>query len=281
MSKQPKTSVPLATILVIGVVYTLIIVWLPSDVFWITDGGNKFIQVQSMRLSGLPDVSIQYPAKDIDPDLTFFPYCGHHFKKVGDKIYSFYPPYFALVSLIFFHFLGVGGIYVIPVLASTGCLVFTFLIVRQLGHQIKSTWALLILAFCSPLLFYSVTFWEHSLAMMFSTLCFLLVIRSRESSHPERLLLLAGTVLGLSTVFREEGYLLLCAIAVGVVYAFPVRRRGVFLLIGWFLVMIPIWIIQHHLYDHFLGIHAVIYSSALSGPGDALSLFNPANTISN
>ncbi|MBW1896673.1 MAG: hypothetical protein JRI47_06410, partial [Deltaproteobacteria bacterium] len=106
-------------------------------------------------------------------------------------------------------------------------------------------------------------------------------IRSRESSHPERLLLLAGTVLGLSTVFREEGYLLLCAIAVGVVYAFPVRRRGVFLLIGWLLVMIPIWVIQHHLYDHFLGLHAVIYSSALSGPGDALSLFNPANIVSN
>ena len=95
-----KTYWHLGIILVAGLVYSLVVASLPLDVFWIIDGGNKFIQIQSMEMSGFPDVSVRYPSRDIDPELTFFPYCGHHYREVGDKIYSAFPFYFPLVSLV-------------------------------------------------------------------------------------------------------------------------------------------------------------------------------------
>lgn len=268
-------------ILIAGIVYSLLIACLPLDVFWITDGGNKFIQIKSMALSGLPDVSVQYPAKDIDPDLAFFPYGGHHFREIGGKIYSAYPFYFPLLSLIPFRVFGIAGLYVLPVLSSILCLILTCFMVHRIYGQTKCRAALVVLAFFTPFLFYSLTFWEHTLATMFFTLCLLLMIKSRKNQDAGRQLLLAGLSLGLSTVFREEGYLLFCALAAGALFAFDNKQNVLPLIIGWLLVMVPVWILQQKLYHHFLGLHTLTYHDSFSSIGGILGLFNPADVLAN
>jgi len=276
-----KPYVHFGLILLVGLVYSLIIARLPLDAFWIIDGGNKFIQVQSMALSGWTDPSVHYPAKDIDPDLAFFPYCGHHYKVIGDKIYSAFPFYFPLVSLVPFRLLGMAGLYLIPLVSSLLCLALTCGILFQLRERRECSIVLLLLAFCTPFLFYSVVFWEHTLAAMLSTLCLLLVLKSREAEHSAIGLLAAGFALGLSTVFREEGYLLFCAVFAGFLYAFHRRSRLIFLVLGWLLVMVPIWTLQYDLYHHFLGIHALIYNASFSSLGGTLRLLDPAYTLGN
>ena len=45
---------------------------LPPQVFWITDGGNRYIQVQSFARQGPPEIA--WPARRLDPQLRFFPW---------------------------------------------------------------------------------------------------------------------------------------------------------------------------------------------------------------
>ena len=195
----------LLVILLIGLLYGLIVAVLPKDVFWIIDGGNKFIQIQSMAMSKFPDFSVHYPAKDIDPGLDFFPYCGHHYKVIEGSIYAVFPFYFSLVSLLPYLLLGIQGIYILPVLASLLCLLITHFLLRQVRYEDKYGLGLLLLAFCSPLFFYSLTFWEHSLAAMLVACSFLFILKSRVSEKQGWLLLASGFLLGISTILREEG----------------------------------------------------------------------------
>jgi len=268
-------------IIMTGLIYGMIIYILPKEAFWITDGGNKFIQVKNIALSGFGDFSIPYPAKDLDPELTFFPYCGHHFQKIGDKIYSFYPFYFPLISFFFYHFFGIAGIYVLPLLSSTLCLIVTYLILRQLNCPDQYGIAVPILGFCTPIFFYSLTFWEHSLAMMLSTSSLFLILKSRQSRKEATILLFAGLLMALSTILREEGYILLFSIVVSFIFSFHPGRNITFLSLGWLAIMIPIWILQHNLFGHCLGLHAAVYSSALSHPGSIFTADNVLGKLSN
>ena len=141
---------------------------LPKDSFWITDGGNRFIQLQSMLRTG--GLGIEYPAESLDPGRTFFPRGGHHFQKHGDVTYSFYPFYFSLIVAPFYRLLGGIGLYVLPLLGTLLTLIMSCKILHALGLRHLDTQLVVVLAFCTPIFFYSLTFWEHTVAVSLSTL---------------------------------------------------------------------------------------------------------------
>jgi 4-amino-4-deoxy-L-arabinose transferase-like glycosyltransferase len=268
MTKPSKATLILTAI---ALIYGLLLVVLPKSSFWITDGGNKFIQVQNLATHGR--LTLDYPAAELDPEARFFPFAGHHFHRLSDGIHSFYPFYFPLLSLPGFKLFGIAGIYLLPMLAGLLVVALARRLDRDLAVSDTSGWGSLLLAFGTPLLFYSLTFWEHTLALFFSTAALVLLVRELRRDKSAFAYACAGVLLGLSTILREEGYILLLAVLPAGVWVGRSRgwrnllRQWSPVALGWLAVMGPVWILQTHLYGHFLGIHWAIYGELSQGTG--------------
>jgi hypothetical protein len=229
--------------------------------FWAGDEGNKFIQLQSFALSGLDGIQIPYSGSQMDPEARFFPDAGNHFIRIGNGFYSYYHFYFSLITLPFYQIAGFPGIYFIPLIFSFICFLLTAWLTR-IFYQEKSTIAVLLLALSTPFLFYTITFWEHTFAVALTTASLLLVLKPPAPSAMR--CFLAGGLVGISTVFREEGYVFFGA---AVLAAFIVYRRRYRLILhavgGWLLFLLPLFVFQHQLYGHPLGAHALMNPSPL------------------
>jgi hypothetical protein len=235
---------------------------LPPQVFWITDGGNRYIQVQSFARQGPPE--IVYPARPLDPELRFFPWSGHHFQAVGGRVVSYYLPYFALLSLPGYRLAGAAGLYLLPLAAAIATLLLFPLLLEEAGLAAARAPATLVLGLGTPLLFYGMTFWEHSLAILPALAAVVLLLRAGRLGRT-REALGAGLLLALSTVLREEGYVLTLALLAAFLWTYRVPRLGAALAGAWLAVMAPVWWLQHRLFGAALGIHAAAYG-ALAAP---------------
>jgi len=81
----------------------------------------------------------------------------------------------------------------------------------------------------------------------------------------------AGCLLGLSTVLREEGYVLVVALLAAFLWAYRAARPAVAFGAGWLGVMAPVWWFQHSLFGTAFGIHAAAYravGAAAAGAAD-------------
>jgi len=245
--------------------FAAVVLILPKDSFWITDGGNRFIQLQSLQRTG--QLSIEYPAEAIDPYKTFFPRGGHHFQQHDDAIHSFYPIYFSLIVSPFYRVLGGVGLYVLPLLGTLLTLIMSCKILNELGDRRRDGQTVLVLALCTPIFFYSLTFWEHTLAVGLSTLAIYYLLRILNGQHLKWGAAVSGVLLGVSTIFREEGYIIFVAIVVAMSLLIYQKRapflRGSLLhvVLGWGAVMLPVGWFQYATYGNVLGIHAAVYSS--------------------
>jgi hypothetical protein len=261
---------------------------LPQEVFWITDGGNRYIQVQSFARYGPP--AIGYPGRGIDPGLRFFPWAGHHFQLVGGRVVSYYLPYFALLSVPGFRLAGVAGIHLLPLAAAIATLCLFPLLLAEVGLADLRAPAILLLGIGTPLLFYGITFWEHSLAVCLALAAVTLLLRAGRLARPgdapaapdpkaappaavmpaPRLIatasgvpaaFVAGCLLGLSSVLREEGYVLAAALLVVFPWVYRAAPPAAAFGAGWLVVMAPAWWFQHRLFGTVFGIHAAAYQA--------------------
>jgi len=128
-----------------------------------------------------------------------------------------------------------------------------------------------LMGFGTPLLFYAASFWEQTPALLFSSLAlfFSLKVLTGGKSNCTNFLL-AGFMLGLSTMLREEGYVILAALSCGFLLCGQWRRLPL-LMAGWGLVMMPVWIFQYFHYGSIFGAHAAVYSG-LAGTLSPVSL---------
>jgi len=251
--------------LAVTLFFAALVLVLPKDSFWITDGGNRFIQLQSLLRTGQFD--IEYPAKSIDPDKTFFPRGGHHFQQHDDAIHSFYPIYFSLIVSPFYRVLGGVGLYVLPLLGTLLTLIMSCKILNELGDRRRDWHSVLVVAFCTPIFFYSLTFWEHTLAVGLSTLAIYYLLRILNGQYLKWGAAVSGMLLGVSTILREEGYIIFAAIVVAMSLlifrerAHSLKRTLLHLVLGWGAFMLPIGWFQYAMYGNALGIHAAVYSA--------------------
>ncbi len=257
-------SVPLVLGFVL-IAYVCFLWLMPEDCFWITDGGNKFIQLKSFSESG--SIAVVYPAEDIDPQRRFFPRGGHHFKSINGKMYSFYPPYFSLISAPLYNLFGWNGIFIIPLFSTIACLFFVSKMARFLRLP-KERILLILSAFATPLFFYSLTFWEHTLAVLLSTASVYLALLALSGTRPGLFLSLAGGLIGAAAAFREESYVLLAAMAGALMVCSNHKRSSSLfaLALGFLSAALPLWIFNYLTYGHILGLHPVIYSELPGGP---------------
>ncbi|OGV39895.1 MAG: hypothetical protein A2020_15870 [Lentisphaerae bacterium GWF2_45_14] len=230
------------------------------DSFWISDCGNKFIQTENFLRTG--KLNIDYPAHDVDPDMNYFPYGGHHFMKKDGKIFSFYPPCFPLISAPFYRFFGFFGLYIIPALSAALIAGLSALLFRSSGLKRWNIIGPLAAVLLTPILFYGMVFWEETPAVALATLAILICIkplrRKRKTSLP---FIAAGLILALSTVLREEGYILFVALFAGLLFQARDKKACVFISLGFSAGMVPLWVFQYLEWGHVLGSHFQTYSS--------------------
>ncbi|MCP3965768.1 MAG: hypothetical protein GY750_03870 [Lentisphaerae bacterium] len=260
-SEQNKYRWILLTgIIIIAVSYMVIGALLPAHVFWISDGGNKAIIVQNIERTGSD--SINYPAQRYDKLKDYFPDSVFHFNKRGNKIHSIFSCYFPRMSVPLFKAMGWSGLYILPMLCGLCLLVISILLVKRLKLPPLCELSLPLLAFATPLFFYSLTFWEMTPAVLLSTIAIMLLFKDEKHFSPNIIqCFCCGFILGLAVILREEAYVLSTSVLLALFFS---RKRFHKLLpcgFGLALPVFPLWLFQLLRHGHILGLHGSTYHS--------------------
>ncbi|MDX1584802.1 MAG: hypothetical protein R3338_14480, partial [Thermoanaerobaculia bacterium] len=257
---------PLATplhLFVILLILAAISIALPLDSFWITDNGNRWIQMESLWRSG-GEIWIDYPARPIDPSLHFFPRGGHHFLIERGKVASFYPTAYPAVAALLFPIFGLGTRIVLPLAGTLMLLSICVMISSRL--ELPRGPLLWLVAFATPICFYSLVFWEHTLATALAMAALWLAWRSHPSAA-----VMAGILLAGSTVLREEGYLFAAALLVWILLEKRWLKMAAFLA-GLISILAIHWYTLHSTHGSILGPHVSKYVDLEGGTAPATKL---------
>lgn len=235
-----------------------------SDVFWATDEGYKFLEVHGFQ-GPATGLSLEIPAAVLDPGHRFLPFGWPEVHLREGRAVCFYAPWFPLISVPGYRFLGLPGLLLLPLFGSLATLAVLGLVLREVGLGGRASWVFPVFAVGTPLLPYGITFWEHSLSVFASLLGLLLLARNLAAGHrlPN---LLAGLSLAAGTALREEGYVL-TASALIVLVVFRRFRAAAWLATAYFVALTPVWLAQVHLTGSPLGLHARVYDE-LQRPGE-------------
>jgi len=258
--RKQATSVAIAAFVVVGAAYVLSFVLIPSDGFWINDNGCKFIQLQGMIRTGYKDFSIPWPGQDVDPSFTCNPLPPPFGHVVDGKLYGTYSPVFALISSVPYRVFGCIGLYIIPLLAGLLTLPAAWILAGRLSsaaaaRPVTRPLAICFVALGTPIWFYSLTFWEHTLAACLTTWSVLFCVRHLEKRSIVRLAA-AAALCASAVYFRDDLYLF--GVAMGVVLIVFGKQKGRNILvfaIAFVLALLPLWLFQWFALGHPLGHH--------------------------
>lgn len=241
--------------------------FVPLEGFWITDDANRYLQTANFAAHGRLD--IVHPGARLDPGGRHVPLAGHHFQRRGGRLYSFYPFAFPILAWPGYALTGIPGLYLFPLLGFAACaaLLASELRRRGVGPRLLP-WLAPLLLCATPLVFYALVFWEHTLATALFTGGMWLALHAGDQRHPGLWRRLgAGAILGGATVLREEGYVLTAAFALGWVVSHPGRRAAVgTVLAGWVAIVLPWWMVNLRLFGNVLGLHASVYAALPPSP---------------
>jgi hypothetical protein len=245
----------------IGVLYVTLIFggWLgPLNAFWSSDQGVKLIQVFSLLLNKYRTNALLYPGQVYDPQALFSPLRGQYLWR-GGQAYAMFSAPFAYLSSIPFFLAGYPGLYLIPILSTLLTLRAYSMIARCC---LSPAWVLagvVILALASPLFFYTLTFWEHTAAVLLVTSALALALDGMRSSNA-RPLLIAGLFLGAAAWLRNEVILSIPALGLALLV---VRPPGMWRVSFWIgggaaLTIGLLLVFNQASYGSFLGPHVLV-----------------------
>lgn len=179
----------------------------PPEVFWSLDEGGKFIHLQSIIQSGNVDGTIIYPGRFLDTKLEFIPL--YFWSQTGDKLYSWWPLGFPLITIPFYLMLGSAGLYFVPALFGALTSVLIGVIARMVatGKRWLPVSAAVITGLATPVTFYSTTFWEHtfSTALLIGGIGLILQAWKKQQSY---FIIIASLLFSFSTYFRTDTFVL-------------------------------------------------------------------------
>jgi hypothetical protein len=151
-------------------VYAAALTIMPKGAFWSPDEGAKFIQMHSIGWQDGIRYGIAYGGRGVDPHLDFYPsHC--RFEDLypvpldGGQVKFHWPLWFPLVSRGVASLFGLTGLYIIPLLSGwMVALVAGYLMARWL--PVLAPAAIVAVGLATPIAFFSLTFWEHTLATL-------------------------------------------------------------------------------------------------------------------
>ncbi|MFO7627643.1 MAG: hypothetical protein R6V62_10315 [Candidatus Fermentibacteraceae bacterium] len=172
----------LPLLLILGLFLTAFALMLPPDSFWCMDEANRFLQTHALTLNRatLPP-ELPYPGRELitDPALLerLRPLPAQYgFMREG-RLYSQYTPILAVIALPFYMLFGPFGIYIPPLAGGLALALVLAGVLRSRGVSSRTSLLLAILA--TPIPFYSLTFFSHSIALFLTLESMLLLRRGR------------------------------------------------------------------------------------------------------
>jgi len=202
--------------LVVAVVYALSLWGMPKHVFWMPDEGAKLFELESCGLSWRDGVTYRIPfaGQSLVPGYEFLPgfdvYPTPSVAADGSLYLAFDTPVvFPLLSAPFYRVFGAPGLYALPVLSGWLTALLAGVLASWFAAGLAAP-AVLLVGLATPVWFYSVVFWEHTLATLFGLFGVCLVVRA-----PRRLesLVFAAPAILVATMLRSEMALLGAALA--------------------------------------------------------------------
>jgi 4-amino-4-deoxy-L-arabinose transferase-like glycosyltransferase len=216
-----------AILLIVYLLLTMLV--LPPDVFFMGDQGPKFLGVQSWAESGFTDGSIPYPGAVLDPEERFAPsnpdFLSPAFQHRNGRTYAKWTELFLLPNALLFALFGYRGLYLLSLLPAVGTALLSADVARRLDLS-RPPLVALVTGLATPVLFYAIEFWEHSLAVFFATAGLALFVAAVQRGDTPRAWLLAGGLLmGLAPILRAELYFLPVALGLAAILLWRSPRR--------------------------------------------------------
>jgi hypothetical protein len=180
---------------------------LPARTFFAGDSGVKLIVVRN---------AIEHPTHPLDIDL---PRVGNQpvdfldpfFQVHGDHADAATPDLFPLISAPLIARFGIRGAFVLPALGY----LLTILAIASLGVALDErrsrTMLLFVAVACTPLLFYGLEFWEHTLAVGVAAAATVLCV----TRHSRLTLFTSGVLLGIAVLLRPEAVWYAVSVVIG------------------------------------------------------------------
>jgi hypothetical protein len=190
----------------LGVVYAT-----PNDAYWIVDCAGKGMLAEQLLRSGYRDLRLPYPAASLDPEGVAFPLPPPFaVAQAGGFVWQ-YPPAFSGLAAPFLAILGRAGLRWPAALGTGACAALFVLWTAPAWGRRWAALGGLALAFATPLFFYGVTVWEHSLTIALSLGAWVVL-----AGGGRRRRALAGLLVAAACVLRAELALMGVALAFAV-----------------------------------------------------------------
>lgn len=188
----------------------------PREAYWINDCGNKALVAKRLLETRFTAAAFTRPGAALDPDGRWFPIPPPFAVAREGRFVSAYPPALPALAAAGLALLGPRGLRLPAALGTAAsAALFALWAAPALGRRAACAGALL-LGLASPLFFYGVTVWEHSLTVALSLSAWLLLSQPVASRW-----LCAGALVAAATWLREE----LVLMAVAVLAAALLRRQ--------------------------------------------------------
>ncbi|MFQ5416682.1 MAG: hypothetical protein ACE5FL_06495, partial [Myxococcota bacterium] len=270
-ARHTGALVPWACATIVFLVSLGVVAGSPGDGVWTVDCGSKELQARRLVDTGYRAFDLGYTARALDPSGRWFPVPSPYALRRGDRYFAQYPVAYAAVAAPFFAVFGPVGLRVPAALGLAAC---AALIAAWVAPALGRRWSLaagLGVPLATPLVFYGVTIWEHSLTVALALGAQLLAARAGRGR-----LAAAGFLIGCATWFREELFLMGLALAAALL---ATRRRPAELL--WLalgalpaalgLLAFNALVLGHPLGSHILGnvgaVHSPSFGEALRDVG--------------
>jgi len=189
----------------IAFIYLVLWILIPKPSFWGVDNGFKYQGMRSIAERG--SLLIPYKGIDVDPSGQLRSIMKPFGVLNGNGQIPVFSAIFMLIGGVFYFVFGKIGPWLIPLFGGWLTLFAAWLMWVRHKRKEDGRLFLVMLGFGSPLLFYSLTLWEHSLAMACVILAFSLVARSKEETNKEFDIgnsIIAAIFLTLAVMLRTE-----------------------------------------------------------------------------
>lgn len=253
--------------MVVAAVYLVCLAILPLDGIWINDVGSRVILVNSIIGSGYSDFSIRWPGVAVDPTFDY-PAIAYPFAVVRQgRLFSLFEPVLATVASPFYRLFGYPGLYVLPFAAAIAGLLGLGRLAHACGlSRGAATCAVLACALCTPIWFYSLTFWEHTLAIAFCVWGTLHFLRGMQRGSLGNLVL-AAVLSAVATYFRPELYCFSFVMLVLILWRArgPRRASAAVFAATTVAALVPLWLFLWATVGAPFGLHLGTFVSTIPG----------------
>lgn len=167
-----------------SVIYGVIAVYLGDfHAFWSPDCGARFAMIRS-QIEHERLIYTYYPDADLDPTGQIHPIAYFLFHR-GHDFCAMYLPLFPFITGLFYRLFGFSGLMIVPVASGLGTILVTYRTAERLGQKSRR-FLPLALGLATPLILYSVIYWDHSAQMLITALAgywMLRAVQERSFSH--------------------------------------------------------------------------------------------------